>query len=77
MRRLMDRLRARRLAKESWASYQRMCLDPQLSFAFLKYLDECEMELGRPGTVADLVPWLQQQPATFESTALLSVLVVD
>jgi hypothetical protein len=72
--RLLNRFRAHRKARASWKAFDRMVKDPQLSEAFLHYLDACEEELGRPGTVSDLVPWLRAQPATFESLALLSAL---
>jgi hypothetical protein len=68
------RYRAHRKARASWKAFDRMIADPALNEAFLKYLDSCEEDLGRPGTVGDLVPWLKAQPATFESVALLSAL---
>ena len=60
--------------EESFESFNRMIMDPDLNDAFMKYMDACEEDLGRPGTVGDLVPWLKAQPATFESVAFLSAL---
>jgi len=74
MKRLIARYRAYRKGRASWKAFDAMVKDPDLNAAFLRYMDLCEEDLGRPGTVGDLVPWLKDQPATFESTALLHAL---